>query len=79
MYQALVEECYLSLRINIWCYPTSRVFSISCVQYFSEWFGVYCGFILIFIFVSIQVLNKWYQRTFLGQRREEFSLFADFF
>jgi hypothetical protein len=27
MYQALLEECYPSLRINIWCYPTSRVLS----------------------------------------------------
>ena len=46
MYQALFEEFCPSLRINIWCYPTSRVFSISCVQYFGEWFGVYYWFIV---------------------------------
>ena len=40
----------------------------------------YCVFILRFIFRSIQEHNKWYQSTFLGQRREDlFSLFADFF
>jgi hypothetical protein len=28
------------LRNNIWCYPTSRVLTISCIQYFGEWFGL---------------------------------------
>jgi hypothetical protein len=31
--KVLLEECIHSIRNNIWCYPTSRVFSISCVQY----------------------------------------------
>jgi hypothetical protein len=30
-----------SLRINIWCYPTTRILTISCVEYFAEWFGVF--------------------------------------
>jgi hypothetical protein len=38
--KGLLEECYPSLRLNIWCYPTLRVLTISCVQYFGEWFGV---------------------------------------
>jgi hypothetical protein len=36
--------------------------------------------LLNYIFISIQVLNNWYQSTFLGQRREDLiSLFAEFF
>ena len=31
--QVLLEECIPSTRNNIWCYPTLRVFSITCVQY----------------------------------------------
>jgi hypothetical protein len=31
--QVLLEECIPSIRNNIWCYPTSRVLSISCVEY----------------------------------------------
>jgi hypothetical protein len=31
--QGLLEECYPSLRINIWCYPTSMVLTISSVGY----------------------------------------------
>jgi hypothetical protein len=30
--QVLLEECIPFLRNNIWCDPTSRVFSISCVH-----------------------------------------------
>jgi hypothetical protein len=56
MYQALFEECYPSLRINIWCYPTSRVLTISCVQYFGEWFGLFLV-ISNYICRFIQALN----------------------
>jgi hypothetical protein len=79
--QAFLEECYPSLRINIWCYPTSRV-SLFLVFIFGEWFGLFLfiGLFLKYIFISIQVLNNWYHSTFLGQRREEFlALFAYFF
>jgi hypothetical protein len=36
--QVFLEKFYPSIMINIWCYPTSRVFSTSCVQYCGEWF-----------------------------------------
>ena len=37
------------------------------------------GLLLRFIFISIQVLNKWYQSTFLGRHCGQIFFFADFF
>jgi hypothetical protein len=57
----LLEEFYPSIRINIWCYPTSRVFSISCVEYCGEWFG-------LFLVISEVYLQIWYRYTTFGIR-----------
>jgi hypothetical protein len=41
---------------------------------------VYSVFVEIISSDLVLVLNNWYQRTFLGQRREDlFYLFAEFF
>jgi hypothetical protein len=53
---------------------------IFCSLYYGEFFRLFLmifRYILIFIFIYIQVLNNWYQSTFLSQRREEiFALFC---
>jgi hypothetical protein len=52
-------------------------FLCSC---YGEWFMVYSWYYGSIFADLIQVLNNWYQSTFLGQRREDlFSLFAEFF
>jgi hypothetical protein len=61
MYQTLLEECYPSLRINIWCYPTSRVLTISCVQYLVN--GLW--FIFGLFEISLQI---WYMYLTIGFR-----------
>jgi hypothetical protein len=55
MYQALLEECYPSLRINIWCYPTSSFLTISCVQYFGEWFGLFLWILWVYFDIYLQI------------------------
>jgi hypothetical protein len=45
----------------VWCYPTSRVLTISCVQYLVndlDYSCLYCGFILGFIFRYFQPINN---------------------
>ena len=73
--QVLLEECIPSLRNNIWCYPTSRVFSIFLCSCYGEWFMVYSWSYWSIFSDLVYVLKNWYQITFLGQRREELFLF----
>ena len=43
-------------------------------------YGLFLVFSEVYFAFRYLVLNKWYQSTFLGQRREDlFSLFAEFF
>jgi hypothetical protein len=53
----------------VWCCPTSRVLIITKCGFFYIALWIYCVFSICgdYICRSIQVLNKWYQSTLLGQ------------
>ena len=66
----------------VWCCPTSRVCEVIKCGFFYLTLWIYCVFSICgdYICISIQVLNNWYQSTFLGWSCGQiFFIFADFF
>jgi hypothetical protein len=55
--QVFLEECIYSIRNNILCYPTSRVLTISCVQYFGEWFGFFLLILWVYFEIYLQIYS----------------------
>jgi hypothetical protein len=75
--QVLLEECIPSIMNNIWCYPTSRVLTISCVQYFGERFEFIYEVIFSYLQRNIIFGNK--ALSLAKERKKFFVLFVDFF
>jgi hypothetical protein len=58
--------------------PYLKGFDYFLCSVFGEWFGFFLLILWVyfeFIFRSIQVLNKWYQSTFLGKKCGQFFFF----